>query len=298
MLEQMWTLGVRWLRPTPVVVSGAAARGGEWEVSRSELRAAIREFEARRGTAMRIDLRGGNAGSLADVQSRPPASMLVRPGGAVRIDSLLPFSFGNAAADGVAACWERIRGGWRDERIVSWAGSLQHSTDLAESELVPYLDNEIEIAGESGEAPADTRDAPLPAPAPLPQVDPDEDFAAASRRIGELALARRYRWAPLRTGGGEEPRIVRRSFDGRYVRLNRAASAAMDALDGGTPAEAAARLAGIGAPAGSATDDALAATRELLRLGVVTPAGGDGSPPAADPGPSDLPGLEPTGEET
>ncbi len=36
-LEQMWALGVPWIRVTPVVMTGAAARGGDWQVSRGAL---------------------------------------------------------------------------------------------------------------------------------------------------------------------------------------------------------------------------------------------------------------------
>ena len=53
-LEQMWALGVPWMRVTPVVVTGAAARGGDWQISRKALQDAVDEFRRRHGTAMQI----------------------------------------------------------------------------------------------------------------------------------------------------------------------------------------------------------------------------------------------------
>lgn len=298
MLEQMWTLGVPWMRPTPVVASGAAARGGDWAVNRDELTRAIREFEARRGTAMRIDLRPGTPGDIAFEGRRPPGSILVRPNGAARTDSLHPFSYGNAARDGVAACWERIRRRWRDDRVRRWAQSIKGSEDFGAGELVPYLDDEVELDGE-GRATGGNggRSAPVPAPAPLPRANPAEDLEQAAARIRELALGRRYRLNPLRAGGGDGERIVRRVADGRYLRLNHSAGLVMDALDGGTPAAAATRLRDeAGAPAERAEDDALRALRELVANGIVAPARSGSTLPPRDPGTSDLPGMEPSGD--
>ena len=117
MLEQMWVLGVPWIRPTPVVVTGAAARGGEWSVDVPRLRRTVEAFERRRGTAMRIDLRAGNAGALASQGTVPPASLLVRPAGAARTDSLRPFSYGNAARISAGRTWSRIwTRSWRSPR--------------------------------------------------------------------------------------------------------------------------------------------------------------------------------------
>lgn len=299
MLEEMWALGVPWLRPTPVVIAGAAARGGDWTVSRDELARTVRKFEAERGTAMRIDLRGGTAGSIAAQGEDAPGSMLIRPAGAVRMDSLRPFSFGNAHRDGVAACWEEVRKGWDDERVKAWAMAKKHSSDVGTGDLVPYLDDEEAIpAGDKTARDTASRTAPVPAPTPVRPVDPGEDLAKAARHVRDLALARRYRLQPLRYGGGESARMVRRISDGRYHRLNASAAIVMDALDGGTPATAVEQLSEqMGAPRDRAVQDALSATRRLVQSGIVVAADGSGFDPA-EPGPSDLPGMEPTGNES
>jgi MoaA/NifB/PqqE/SkfB family radical SAM enzyme len=298
MLEHMWVLGVPWIRPTPVVISGAAARGGEWSVDEAALRRVIEDFERRRGTAMRIDLRGGDAGSLASEGAIPPASLLVRPAGAVRTDSLRPFSYGNAARDGVAACWDRIRQRWRDPAVRRWAGAIRRGEDLGRLDLVPYLDEDLEIA-EAGSMGAGARDAAsraakLPAPVPLPEVDPEEELQTSAKLIRDLALRRRYRTAPVRAGGDPEEPVVR-TREGRFLRLNRTAAIVMASLDGGTPQEAAARLEEVfGEVPGDGGLVAVGAARDLQAAGVLVPAGSDGPGPPADPGPSDLPGLEPT----
>lgn len=297
MLEEMWTLGVPWIRPTPVVISGAAARGGDWAVSREALARTVREFKQRRGTAMKIDLRPGSGASLALQGEHAPGSMLVRPAGAVRTDSLRPFSYGNAARDGLAGCWEQVRTGWADERVKKWADAMKESSDIGSGDLVPYLDDEQPIAlGDEPTTGESSRTMPVPAPAPLKPFDPDEDFAAASEKIRDLAMSRRYRLQPVRTNGGS-PRIVRRVADGSYRRLNASAGVVMDALDGGTPADAMdALVAQLDAPPESARIDALAATRQFLEIGIVASAAGAGFAPSL-PGPSDLPGMEPTGDD-
>ena len=297
MLEAMWTLGVRWMRPTPVVLSGAAARGGDWSVDPGELRAIVERFERRRGHAMKIDLRPGNAGDLALQGHRAPGSLLIRPDGTARVDSLRPFSYGNAAHDGVAVCWQRIREGWQDERVREWTGSLSEHKDLATSDLVPYLDDELPIAGGPAGAGSGGRSLPVPEHTRLRDVDPAADLAEAEGRIRGLALARPYRRSRVRSSGGRA-RIVRRLADGGYLRLNEAAGVVMDALDGGSPRAAAEELRErLGAPAGEADMDALAATRTLVDKGLVVPAASLGDAGNLDgPGPSDLPGMEPTGD--
>ncbi len=138
-LEQMWTLGVPSVRVTPVLAVGAAARSGRWGISRRRLRRVVRRAN---GDDSWVQLYGATASVLAVPDAAPPASLLVRPSGAVLIDSLHPFAFGHAVHDGLEACWGRIVAGWRDPRISRWIDSLRSSRDLADSDLVPYLDEE------------------------------------------------------------------------------------------------------------------------------------------------------------
>jgi MoaA/NifB/PqqE/SkfB family radical SAM enzyme len=313
-LEQMWVLGVPWVRVTPVVVNGAAARGGDWKVSREALRRVAAEFEARRGTAMRISVQPGTCGTLSLQGRSAPGSFLVRPNGDVRPDSLRPFTFGNAVRDGVERCWEELRDGWDDERINRWAGAMKKPADLPKSDLVPYLDDEISIVdgrsspprrngGGSGEAgptspagmPADNREAKVPAPTLPDRVDPAEELREAQVKVWDLALSRRYRHTGLRWSGSPHQRFVRLVADGQYLRLNESGSAVMDALDDGTAGDAGELLASrYGLDPDRARADAVAATRELLKRGVVLAADAKGAFPS-EPGTSDLPGLEPAG---
>jgi MoaA/NifB/PqqE/SkfB family radical SAM enzyme len=303
-LEQMWVLGVPWVRITPVVVNGAAARGGEWGVSREALRRTAEEFEGRRGTAMRISVQAGTAGTLSLQGRQAPGSFLVRPNGDVRPDSLRPFTFGNAVRDGVEQCWAALREGWDDERINRWAGAMKRTEDLPKSNLVPYLDDEVSILGkgQSGPtAPPQTnaqsggREAQVPAPTLPEPVDPIQDLEEARAKVRELALARRYRQAPLRWSGSRGKRFIRLTADGSYLRLNESGGIVMDALDGGTLGDAAAELSSrYDLPPDQATEDAIGATRELQRRHVVLAADASSAFPA-ESGTTDLPGLEPSG---
>lgn len=296
-LDQMWSLGVPWVRATPVVVTGAAARGGDWRVSHRDLVKAAEGFRQRRGEAMRVQVQPGTGGGVTLQGRAAPGSYLVRPNGDVRPDSLRPFTFGNAIEDGVEACWRAIREGWDDDRINRWADSLKRPEDLAKSDLVAYLDDEISVTGKrsspSGQSPS--REAAVPEPTPVKPVDPAEELREARERVRDLAGSRRYRHAPLRWTGSEGQRFVRLVADGTYLRLNESGSVVMDALDGGTLADAASALrARYDIDAERAREDAVTTTRELLRRGVVMAASASHSFPA-EPGTTDLPGLEPNG---
>jgi MoaA/NifB/PqqE/SkfB family radical SAM enzyme len=293
-LEQMWALGVPWVRVTPVVMTGAAARGGEWQVSRRALQAALEEFRQRHGNAMKIVLQPGTGGAISLQGREAPGSYLVRPNGDVRPDSMRPFSFGNALSDGVAACWKSIQSDWDDERINRWANSLKRPEDLPKSELVAYLDDEVSVAGRAA-ASGSGRQAKVPEPTPPKPADPAIELREAREKVHALAAARRYRHAPLRWSGSDRQRFVRLAGDGRYLRLNEAGAVVMDALDGGTLADAESALrARYGIDQDRARQDAIAATRDLIDRHVVMAADASGSFPA-EPGTTDLPGSEPNG---
>lgn len=294
-LEQMWALGVPWVRITPVVVTGAAARGGDWQVSYRALEEAVAELRKRRGETMRIVLQPGTTGAISLQGRVAPGSYLVRPNGDVRPDSMRPFSFGNAARDGVASCWQAIRNDWSNERINRWAGSMKGPEDMPKSDLVAYLDDEVPVAGGSSGTGNSGREAKVPAPTPPPAVDPVRELAEAREKVLDLAGQRRYKHAPLRWTGSEQQRFVRLAGDGTYLRLNESGGVVMDALDGGTLADAASALrARYEIDEARARNDAVATTRELLRRGVVMAADASGSFPA-EPGTTDLPGSEPSG---
>jgi MoaA/NifB/PqqE/SkfB family radical SAM enzyme len=295
-LEQMWALGVPWVRATPVVVTGAAARGGDWKVSKGALDETVAAFRKRHGEAMKVQVQPGTGGGVSLQGRAAPGSYLVRPNGDVRPDSLRPFTFGNAIRDGVETCWVAIRKGWDDERINRWADSMKRPEDLKKSDLVAYLDDEVPVAGgSSGSMTLSGTQAEVPAPTPPKPVDPAEELVEAQAKVRSLAGRRRYKHAPLRWTGSEAQRFVRLAGDGTYLRLNESGGVVMDALDGGTLADAASALrARYEIDEARARDDAEATTRELLRRGVVMAADASGSFPA-EPGTTDLPGSEPSG---
>jgi hypothetical protein len=112
--------------------------------------------------------------------------------------------------------------------------------------------------------------------------------------VRELAGARRYRHAPLRWSGSPRQRFVRLAGDGTYLRLNESGGVVMDALDGGTLADAASALSErYGIDNEQAHQDAVKATRDLLQRRVVMAATAT-EPFPTEPGTTDLPGLERT----
>jgi MoaA/NifB/PqqE/SkfB family radical SAM enzyme len=290
-LAQMWTLGVSSVRATPVVEMGAAARRPGWAVSRSRLRRTIKRARSRY-PGMRVVLQAGNAGVLAVHDEAAPAALLVRPSGAVLTDALHPFAFGNAARDGLAACWQRIRERWDDPRITRWAGSLSSHHDLPQSSVVPYLDDEPSLVeggdGENGAArPAGAgpqyADAPVPAPS-TPKDDsgdPAVNLREARKLVRELALARRYSAGPVRIAGGPTQHYARSADNGYVTRLNRTAALVAGALREGSAIDAVAVLAEHhpDAERSRLEDDVLTAARALVSRGILVPERGSVSPP-------------------
>ena len=275
LLEQMWTLGVTSLRATPVVSVGAAARSGRWGVNRDRLKRTVRAFERTHGRAMRVILQPGNASLLAIHDHAAPVAMLVRPNGAVLTDSLHPFSFGNAADEGLAACWARIAEQWRDPKISSWAGSLRKSGDLASAPVIPYLNDEVPVDGDGSVSASHVTD-------PVPQKaeprddsgDPAENLARARDHVSSLALARRYRMGPARLGGGPVEHFVRQVETGDVVRLNATAALMLQELAGATPGETITRLSDRfeGVERSKLEADVLATSRSLVDAGILVPA--------------------------
>jgi hypothetical protein len=303
-LDQMWTLGVTSLRATPVAVIGGAARGGRWAVSRGRLRRAVRDFRRAHGDEMRIGLQRGTGSVLAINDEAAPAALLVRPSGAVLTDSLHPFAFGHAVQDGLETCWDRIVAGWRDPRISQWAGGLRSSRDLPRSSVVPYLDDEVPVAGPAavnanGAKQSARRHANDPVPAKAKPTDdtdnPAENLARARAHVRGLALRRRYRLGVVRVGGGPRDHYIRAVATGEVARLNGTAALLVQALDGGTPGEAVDRLADRFAATDQARleRDVLAAGRALSRRGLLVPARAEHSPQLAAPmGTPDLPDAD------
>jgi MoaA/NifB/PqqE/SkfB family radical SAM enzyme len=273
-LEQMWLLGVPTVRVTPVVPIGAAARGERWSIDRRRLRRTIDRFHARRGGDMRVIRQPGSALALAVHDELAPASLLVRPGGAVLADSLHPFSYGHALDDGLAECWERVRAGWRQPEVSGWARSLGSTGDLARAEVVPYLDSEVPASGTKAAGPGG-RGAPVPVAAPVAEVGGREALAAARAELLALALRRRYRHGPVRSGHDGRARIVYRTDSGERTRLNPTGAATLDALADGTLGDAVDRLAGRHpeVPRDRLTGDVVAVARSLAAQGVIVPAG-------------------------
>ncbi len=278
-LEAMWTLGVPRLRLSPVIQLGAAGRSGRWHVSRRSIETVARDFEKRHGGRVPVQVLNPDA-TVAGLPGKAPASLLVRPDGAARMESANPFAFGNASRDGLAACWEQMVVGWSDPRIAGWAGGLGETTELHTGALLPYRDPDVDLMGGGG-PPAPPEEAPrLPVPADPGPADP----AADRDLVRELGFARRYRLGPVRHAtDGFGARIVRVTDARRVVRINRTAALVMDACDDGDAGAAVARLAAVhpSVPLARLEQDALAGVHDLLVRGILRPVLRPGAPPPA-----------------
>jgi MoaA/NifB/PqqE/SkfB family radical SAM enzyme len=239
-LSCMASLGVDGVAVTPVQKVGAAARSARWSVDRRGVEGAVRAFRRSCGERPAVTVRGEVSHVLDAYEQRVPRSMLLRPNGDVRRESIMPFVFGNALRDGVAECWEQIRTRWNEPDLRRWARESSRG-DLHEASLVAYRDADVDLGGGTREG-ALALDSPEPAPVPQAPVTV-RDLAESRASLARLAASRRYRLGDVRWAEDVDgARLVRVPATGAKVRLNSTAGVVMDACAGGTLADATARL--------------------------------------------------------
>lgn len=274
-LEHAWLLGVGSMRVTRVGMLGAAARGGAWDVDSRSLFAAVDRFRGRRGCTMPVNVNTASAASLAALEDVAPAALLVRPSGAVLIDSLKPFRFGTAPAESLRECWDRIASTWPHPEVVQWANAIATSSGIGRSDHVPYRDDEVEIVTAPERVPPGRVVADSSIPSLAAARPASIDLEGARRTIVELAVARRYRHARVRfTGSGGQGRYVRVVEDGRTCRLNETAARVMDTCRDGAPVGAVELLAGRhpAVPRAAIEADVVASVRSLVDRKILLPA--------------------------
>jgi len=273
LLASLWLLGVPSVRLAVVVPAGAAARSGDWSVNRARLYRIKRRSEERL-PGMPVELHWGNLSSLARVEDLAPWALMVRPNGLVLMDSTRPFAFGNVR-EGLDEVWRRIeKDGWRDARVVEWAGHLKEGGKFGGDATVPYLDEEIAmVPGLDTGHPGEREAKAVPEGVPVAKAE-QRDLDLGLRMATELDLARRYRSAPGRSAGkGYRTRVVRVAESGKVFRLNGSAGVALDVLSDGSPGDLVEALARLHSELDrdQLTRDSQAATRMLLGFGVIEP---------------------------
>jgi len=273
-VDVAWRLGVGLVRITPVVPIGAASRTEEWGVDRRHLATAVRAARTATGDDFDLRLQSGVADQVAYQDELAPGAFLVRPNGAVRIDSITPFAFGRAQ-DGLAGCWRHITEEWRGREVMRWAKSIGSARKLASAPVVAYADDEPPV--DSPPPPRTRRLAPrLPKRAARSTESAADagDVDAARDHVTALALGRRYRATRVRWAGNRDgERIVRVVASGRVCRLSGNAGLVLDHLDRATAGAAADALAAAN-PAVERRRidrDVLSLVRWLVDRGVVEP---------------------------
>ncbi len=267
-LEAMAALGVAGISLAPVQPIGAASRSRRWVADRRRIDAAVSAFQGLHGERPNVRVRRQVEAALRAYRHRVPRAMLLRPNGKVRIDSLNPFVFGDATRDGLAECWRQIATRWDDPDVTRWARDASHGDGV-----VAYRDGDVEVEGG-----ARTSEPPPSAPAPASatqQAVTAAELAEARTEVDLLAASRRYRLGEVRwVDDVNGTRLVRVRDSNALVRLNRTAGAVMDACDGGTVADAAARLAAgyPGEDPERLRNDATASLERLLADRIIRPA--------------------------
>jgi hypothetical protein len=253
----------------------------------------VEDFLERHEEDPPVQLVSGFASVLAIREDLAPAALLVRPLGAVLIDSLHPFAFGNVRRQSLEECWRGVLDNWCAPEITRWARGVRNGKGgLATAEVVPYRDEEVPVGAAATNGAAHRNGEPKPAPERKHPGTADLD--AAREHVMQVALARRYRLAPHRWSGDTDgDRYVRAIESGRVCRLNRTAAIVMEALDGGTAGDAVDRLASrYPAIARERLEhDVIGSVRWLRSRGVVVPAAApaDRAEPALAESVSELP---------
>jgi hypothetical protein len=288
LIELCWHLGVTSVQMTPVVPTGAAARGGDWKVDSQRLRR-IADGAAERWPGMPVLVRTGSLGDGMAPTRRTPLGLLVRPTGEVRIESVNPFSFGNARRDGLAACWDRIVAGFDAPELLRWDRRLGVMGDYARQDVVPYLDDDVpaDRPTTTAAARAAALAAPVPAKARAREPGPHATVEGAHAHARALGLSRAYRRGAVRVSGEH----IRVPAAGSITRLNATAVAVLDACGPGTAADAVEALSAAypAEPRQRIERDVRDAVRSLAARGILRPALAAGDAPATADGTVDLP---------
>jgi MoaA/NifB/PqqE/SkfB family radical SAM enzyme len=279
-LDQMRLLAPTSVRIVPVGLIGAAAREGEWAVDFDRILKSVESFG--RPARPRL-LPGPELPDSVVALDWTPRAFLIRPNGAFLADSQHPFSFGDAGRQELAECWSGLREKWRDRQVSGWRAGARSREQAPQRDLVPYRDEEQVVSGLSpavGGAAKGGQDLEramevLQAKMPDFPADGRGGIGAATARIRELALDRRYRLAEVRWGGSRSgERLVRVLASGQVRGLNRTAGTVMDALDAGGAADAVNALAAEnpGVAPERIERDALDAISGLIEAGIAVPA--------------------------
>jgi hypothetical protein len=273
---------------TPVVPTGAAARGGDWQVDASRLRR-IADRAPERWPGMPVIMRTGSLTDGMAPTRKTPLGLLVRPAGTVRIESVNPFSFGHARRDGLAVCWERIIEGFDAPELMQWDRKLGVMGDYAKQAVIPYLDDDVpaDQAMTTDASRAAALAAPVPAKANAREPGPYATVEGAHAHARELGLGRGYRRGAIRVSGQH----IRIPATGSIARLNDTAVAVLDACSPGTAADAIDALAGAhpAEPRDRIERDVRETVRSLAARGILRPALAAGDAPATADGTVDLP---------
>ena len=198
-LEHVWLLGGASMRLTRVGPPGRRRAGRH--LGRRFTGALRRGRPVPRAArhAMPVSVNTASAAGLAAIEDVAPAALLIRPSGAVLIDSQKPFRFGTVPDESLQECWDRISSSWPHPDVVEWAQRIPTSDALGRSDQVAYRDPEIELVS---------------APRPTPNRSSGRRVEHPVGARGHLRPDRPRRCSPHRRRSGPLPELSPRSRPG------------------------------------------------------------------------------------
>ena len=154
---------------------------------------------------MPVSVNTASAAGLAAIEDVAPAALLIRPSGAVLIDSQKPFRFGTVPDQSLQECWDRISSSWPHPDVVERAQRIPTSDALGRSDQVAYRDPEIELVSAPRPTPTGRPVAESSIPSEPAVISGPIDLDGARRTVVDLALSRSYRLGLVRATGSGEP---------------------------------------------------------------------------------------------
>ena len=270
-VDAMVAFGVRSLRVTGAGAGvGAASRAGDWRLESNALAHTMAKVQSRYKGELAMRYLPQNDADSFDVV---PQVFLVRPSGAVVLDSRRPVRFNRGPGD-LKNSWAAIRKFWAEEgskgledRLAGHIAYREADVDLSQTTIDQPV---VEVAPTPVSiAPKPPSRAPRQIPLGVPVLADAGDVRAGRSIIDELAAARRYRTARLRwAGDGDGQRHIRTASGKKHV-IDRRAGALLDAFAQGACVSIAVAEASVAchAPASSLHQ----ITRDLVRRELLCP---------------------------
>ena len=273
-IQAMIGFGVRSLRVVGAASDiGAAARGGDWTLDNRELARTVHRYRDQTRSQMTITYIPTTG---ATVLEQAPSAFLVRPDGALVLDSRRPIRFGTIPAD-LAAAWQEVRTFWASDGPSGLEHRMRGHVAYRDTDVAATNGTDTVAAVSAETAPAKPAPVPVGLSARRSSAEPartipvglaatlagPKDVSDGRAFVAALVLARRYRTVPLRWAGDRDGFRNVRSRSGTKHNIDARAGALLDEFESGALLGEA--LSNVAARTGATTSSLQVIANDLIR---------------------------------